>query len=449
MPSEFSKIRMPRHGGWVDNLLAAGTQSVSKVLNIERGEYRAVALSAAYFFFLLCGYYIIRPIREEMGVLGGVENLQWLFTGTFIVIVLFMPLFGWTASRFPRRRFLPWVYGFFILHLLLFYAALKAGYSGPVLARSFFIWTSVFNLFVVSVFWSFMADIFRHDQAKRLFPSIAAGGTLGAIAGPLITTLLVRWTGTANLLLLSALLLSLAVFCIRQLGAGQPEAHRKSHEVPMGGGMFDGFWLLLRSRYLLAICVVILLYSTLGTFLYFQQAEIVRDSFSDSSTRTAMFSSIDLAVNILTLVFQIVVTGRIIKWIGLAGTLAAIPILLAAGFAALGSWPGLAVLFTVQIIRRAGDYAIMRPAREMLFVVLSRQEKYKAKNFIDTSVCRGGDAVSAWGYAGLGALGLSLAQIAWLAVPLALLWAAIGYRLGIHQHKLAYSASRQEPSHAP
>ncbi len=442
MPPELSKIGMPRHAGRVNNLLPAGKEAISRLLNIEHGEYRAVAFSAAYFFFLLCGYYIIRPIREEMGVLGGVENLQWLFTGTFIVIVLFMPLFGWITSRFPRRRFLPWVYGFFIIHLLLFFAVLKAGYSGPVLARSFFIWTSVFNLFVVSVFWSFMADLFKNDQAKRLFPSIAAGGTLGAIAGPLITTLLVQWTGTANLLLLSALLLTFALLCIKQLGAGQAEDHRMAHEVPMGGGMFDGLWLSLRSPYLLGICVLILLYSALATFLYFEQAEIIRDSFSDSARRTAMFSSIDLAVNTLTLLFQVVVTGKMIKWIGLAGTLAAIPILLAAGFAALGNWPGLAVLFTVQIIRRAGDYAIMRPAREMLFVVLSRQEKYKAKNFIDTSVCRGGDAVSAWGYAGLGALGLSLPKIAWLAVPLALLWAAIGYRLGIHQQKLAFSARR-------
>ena len=397
-------------------------------------------ISAAYFFFLLCGYYIIRPIREEMGVLGGVENLQWLFSGTLIAMLSLLPLFGWITSRLPRRRFLPWVYGFFILHLLLFFGLLKTGYAGPWLAWAFFIWTSVFNLFVVSVFWSFMADIFREEQAKRLFPCIAAGGTLGAIAGPLITTSLVQLIGTADLLFLSALLLLGALLCIRRLAAMQRIVPAQTAEIPMGGGAFEGLWLILGSRYLMGICLLILCYSTLGTFLYFQQAEIIRDSFIDSAKRTAMFSSIDLAVNILTLLLQTVLTGRIIKWLGLAGTLAAIPLLLAAGFAALGHWPLLAVLLTLQIVRRAGDYAVMRPTREMLFVILSRPEKYKAKNFIDTSVCRAGDTLSAWGYAGLGALGLSLTQIAWLAVPIALFWALIGYRLGIQHHGLALSA---------
>jgi AAA family ATP:ADP antiporter len=426
-----------------------GRDRLSRLVNIERYERRPVALSSAYFFFLLCGYYIIRPVREEMGILGGVENLQWLFTATFIVIFLFMPVFGWVTSRFPRRVFLPWVYGFFIIHLVAFFAALKAHGPDPWIARSFFIWTSVFNLFVVSVFWSFMADIFQDRQAKRLFPFIAAGGTLGALAGPFVTTLLVQSTGTANLLLLSALLLTCALYCIQQLRAGQPGEQRQMDEVPMGGSVFDGLLLILRSRYLAGICLMILLYSALATVLYFQQAEIIRDRFSDSEQRTSVFSSIDLAVNGLTLMLQLCVTGKMIKWIGLAGTLAAGPILLTLSFAALGNWPALPVLFAVQIIRRAADYAIMRPAREMLFVVLTRQEKYKAKNFMDTTVSRAGDALSAWAYAGLGALGLSLTQIAWLAVPLGLIWAAIAYRLGSHEQKLAIRAQPHDSNTGP
>lgn len=418
-----------------------------RLVDIEPGERSAVALSFTYFFCLLSSYYIIRPLREEMGVLGGVENLQWLFSATFIVLVLLLPGFGWITARFPRRLFLPWVYGFFTLNMLGFYAGFKADFEGPWVARSFFIWTSVFNLFVVSVFWSFMADLFNDRQAKRLFPFIAAGGTLGAILGPMLTTLLVQSLGTSNLLLVSAGLLFGALACVRKLGV-TPIAGRmpKRDEVPMGGGVLDGLLLVLGSPYLAGICVLILLYTTLSTFLYFQQAEIIRDGFSDSAQRTAVFSSIDLTVNGLTLLFQFVLTGKMVKRLGLAGTLAVVPVLLALGFAVLAHWPLLPVLFVVQIVRRAGDYAIMRPAREMLFVVLSTEEKYKAKNFIDTTIYRGGDAVSAWFYAGLKALGLSITQIAWLAAPLALIWAVIAFRSGVYQQRLACSA-RQRGSH--
>lgn len=414
---------------------------LSRLSDIEKGERRAVLLSFAYFFCLLCGYYIIRPVRDEMGVVGGVDNLQWLFTGTFVVMLLVMPVFGWVTSRFPRRLFLPWVYWFFIFNLLLFFALFRftPAVNDLLVARVFFIWASVFNLFVVSVFWSFMADLFRDSQAKRLFPFIAAGGTAGAIVGPAITTVLAPLLGTGNLLLLSALFLGFAVLCIKQLGAWQAaeKSAPEAANISMGGSIFDGLRLVVRSPYLLGICLLILFYTTLATFLYFQQAAIIRDSFADSAQRTAVFAFIDMAVNSLTLLFQLMVTARIIRWLGLAKTLSLIPLLLALGFAALGNWPVLAVLATVQILRRAGNYAIMRPAREILFVVLTQEEKYKAKNFIDTTIYRGGDAVSAWAYAGLGAIGLSLAQIAWLAVPLALVWAIIAYMLGIRQQQIA------------
>jgi AAA family ATP:ADP antiporter len=406
-----------------------------RVANFRPGEGGALFWAFLYFFCLLCSYYIVRPMRDEMGIAGGVDNLHWLFTGTFLAMLAVVPLFGWVSSRFERRRFLPAVYVFFIVNLLLFFALFRSGITHAWVARGFFIWTSVFNLFVVSVFWSFMTDIFSNAQARRLFGFIAAGGTAGAICGPLLTTALALPLGPANLLPVSAGLLGVAVFCIQRLGAwhaavGKQAAAQAENGRPLGGQVLAGVQLVLRSPYLQGICLLILLFTTLATFLYFQQAQIVRDGFSDPAQRTAVFAAMDLAVNVLTLLFQVLLTGRLVQWLGLGWTLALVPLLLAAGFLALGASPVLAVLVVVQVLRRAGNYAIMRPSREMLYVVLGREEKYKAKNFIDTVVYRGGDALSAWAYAGLSALGLSLSLIAFVAVPLSLLWAGIAYRLG-------------------
>ncbi len=414
-------------------------------VQVEAHEARALLWSFSYFFALLCSYYIIRPMRDEMGILGGVENLQWLFTGTLLAMTAAVPLFGWVSSRFPRRQFLPYVYFFFIVTLLLFYS-LMGGFVAPeYVARAFFIWASVFNLFVVSVFWSFMTDLYSNEQARRLFGFIAAGGTVGALAGPTLTTLLVQPLGARNLLLVSALLLAFAIVCIQQLSVWsdntgnrvEPDSNEAAEESAMGGSVWAGIRLVARSPYLLGICLLMLLFTTLATFLYFMQAQIIRDAFSDSAQRTAVFAAIDLAVNSLTLLFQLFVTSRLIKWFGLAPVLAVVPVLLAAGFAAIGIAPVLAVLLGVQVVRRAGNYAIMRPAREMLYVVLSREEKYKAKNFIDTVVYRTGDAISAWVYAGMRSLGLGLSAIALIAVPLALVWAWIAFGLGKQQKRFA------------
>jgi len=415
---------------------------LQRLVNVQVHELSALFWAFIYFFSLLCSYYIVRPMRDEMGVAGGVENLQWLFTGTFLVMLAAVPLFGWVAARFERRRFLPYVYYFFIANLLLFFVLFKSDVTHAYVARAFFIWASVFNLFVVSVFWSFMADIFTNEQARRLFGFIAAGGTAGAISGPLLTAALAQPLGPANLLPVSAALLGVAVFCIRRLAARPPAgsadlALQATHAPALGGSPLDGVRLVLRSPYLLGICVLMLLFTTLATFLYFQQAQIVRDSFADPAQRTAVFAAIDLAVNVLTLVFQVLLTGRLVKWLGLGWTLALVPLLLGAGFLVLGLAPVLAVLIVVQVLRRAGNYAIMRPAREMLYVVLEREEKYKAKNFIDTVVYRSGDALSAWAYAGLRALGLGLGTIAFIAVPLAGLWAWVAYRLGRAQTRRA------------
>ena len=418
-----------------------------KSAGAEPYELKALLLSMLYFFSLLCSYYIIRPIRDEMGIAGGVENLQWLFTGTFLSMISLVPLFGWISSKYPRTRFIPYVYYFFIINLLVFFALFKSNISREYVARAFFIWTSVFNLFVVSVFWSYMSDIYNESQAKRLFGFIASGGTIGAIAGPVLTTSLVLKLGPTNLLVLSAVFLGISLFCIDRLSFIQQnlfpryidnyDISAKSPQKPMYGSIVAAFRLVVRSPYMLGISLLVLLYTTLATFLYFEQAKIIRDSFSDPAHRTAVFAGMDFAVNALTVVIQLFLTGRIIKAAGLARTLALIPFLLGIGFVALSLAPLLWVIIVVQVARRAGDYSIIRPARETLFTVLSDEEKYKAKNFIDTAVYRGGDAVSAWVYSGLSSIGLGLTGIAIVAIPLSCLWAVISYRLGIKREQIA------------
>ncbi len=416
------------------------TSMLDRLLDIRDGEARLLIPAFFYFFFLLCAYYILRPVRDEMGILGGIENLPWVFTGTLIAMLAVVPLFGWVSSRFPRRRFVPLVYGFFIVNLLLFYGLFVYAWQPQWVARAFFIWISVFNLFVVSVFWSFMNDLFDQAQAKRLFGVIATGGTAGAISGPAITSLLVQPLGVNNLLLISAAMLVITIFCIHHLSVRSARqgnaAQRLRAQQPLGGSWLAGVRLALGSPYLLGICLLILMYSTLSTFLYLQQADIIQSSFTDSAVRTSVFAGIDLAVNVLTVLIQLFVVSRLVKSITLAGALALIPALLVVGFIALAYAPVLVVLIVVQVLRRAGNYAIMRPCREMLYSVLEREEKYKAKNFIDTVVYRGGDAVSAWIYGGMRVLGLNLGEIALIAAPLAAFWGVISWRLGVRREQL-------------
>jgi AAA family ATP:ADP antiporter len=417
---------------------------IYRLVDVRVNEFAALIWAFFYFFFLLCSYYILRPVRDEMGIQGGIDNLPWVFTGTFIAMLAVVPLFGWVSSRFPRRRLLPAVYGFFILNLLLFYVMFISGWHPAMIARAFFIWISVFNLFVVSVFWSYMNDLFDQAQAKRLFGVIAAGGTAGAITGPALTSLLAQSMGIHNLLLISMTMLVLAIVCIYRLSSWYDQQATQAQQVvvqkPMGGSWLAGITLVTKSPYLLGICLLILLYSTLSTFLYLQQASIIQASFSDAAERTSVFAMIDLAVNSLTVLIQLFITSRLVKHLGLAVSLALIPALLVIGFVALAMAPVLTVLIVVQILRRAGNYAIMRPSREMLYTVLGREEKYKAKNFIDTVVYRGGDAASAWVYDGFRAFGLSLGQIAMIAAPLAGIWALISWRLGNRREQLAAEA---------
>lgn len=398
---------------------------IPRVLQLEPAERHPVTLSASYFFCLLSGYYLLRPVRDELAIQAGLDQLQWLFSATFLAMLAAVPLFGWASSRWPRQRLVPAVYLVFIACLLGFYVWLETG--TPWAARAFYVWVSVYNLFVVSVFWSLMTDLYNQRQGKRLFGLIAAGGSLGAIAGPGLAATLAQTLGTLPLLLASALLLggatALAWWLARTLSSGQPAE-------ALHGGIWDGARELLGQRRLQGIALFIWLYTTLATFLYFQQAQIVASAFDDPADRTTTFALVDLAVNTLTLLLQVLITGRLLQGIGIGRALALVPGLLAAGFAALAISPVLAVLAVVQIVRRAGNYGLTRPAREVLFTGVDRSARYKAKNFIDTVVYRGGDALAGWLFTGLKSLGLGTAGVALLSVPLALAWAALGLWLG-------------------
>jgi AAA family ATP:ADP antiporter len=399
---------------------------------------------------LLCAYYVLRPVREEMGVQGGVKNLPYLFTATFVSMLVVVPLFGWASARWPRAKLLPIVYGFFITHIIGFYFLFKFGVSPAQIAQVFFVWLSVFNVFVVSVFWSFMSDIFRNDQAKRLYGVIAAGGSLGAIAGPTLTALLVVHIGIANLLLVSCFFLSMALLCIVNLNHWALRApHHSAAENrgdALGGGLLAGIKLAFSSRYLLGVCGYIMLLSTLGTFLYLEQMRIISVTIPSPIERTQLFARVDMGVNVLTLFVQFFVTAQLVLRFGVTFCLMLMPLVSIVAFGAVALVPTLAVIIGLGVIRRAMEYAITRPSREVLFTVVSREERYKAKNVIDTVVNRGGDALSSWMNEGIKSLGASTAHIALVAMPIAALWAVLGLWLGRKQEQLAQEIATHKES---
>ena len=418
-----------------------------RVIEVRPEEIKALAWSWLYILSVLSAYYIIRPIRDEMGVAGGIENLPWLFTGTLIGMLALNPPFAALVMKLPRVRFISVTYRFFMANLVIFFLLLQAATPEINLwvGRIFFIWTSIFNLFVVSVFWALMVDVFNSDQAKRLFGFIAAGATLGAIMGSSLTASFVARLGPTVLLLGSVALLEVAVFSVRRL-ARIAEALRlrpgaSGEDAPIGGSLFAGLTHCFRSPYLLNLCLYMLLFSITSTFLYFQQASIARDAFGvDRAARTAFFAQIDLLVNVLTLAIQLFLTARILRAFGVALTLAFLPTLSVLGFLALGFTPTIVILVVLQVLRRAGNFALARPTREVLFTVIPREDKYKAKSFIDTVVYRTGDQVGAWSYGLLTFLGLGLAGIAFVAVPLSAVWLLNGFWLGRKQETMVGSS---------
>lgn len=415
---------------------AAGSwrRRAAQALGIQPGEAAAGACGFAFFFFLFCGYFMLRPIRETLGIQAGVDQLQWLFTATFLAMLAVVPLFGWLSARVPRATLVTWAYAVF--------AATMAGYAalfhwqpdGVWAARSFYVWLSVFNLFVVSLGWSLMADVFRMDSAKRLFAFIAAGASAGGLCGPLLGGLLAGTLGAAGLLLLSALLLTATLplkrWLLRWRAANRPGAETAELARPIPGAMLAGLSRVFQSPYLLGIAVLVLLLTTLSTFLYMEQARLVADTFPDKAQRIRVFATLDFIVQALALLSQLFLTGRVAAWLGVRFLMAAVPLAMALAFLMLAVYPVFAVLAGAMILRRAGEYALVKPGREMLFTAVSPDDKYKTKNAIDTVVYRAGDAASGWVKAGVDALGHGVALIAVLGALCALAAAALGYALG-------------------
>jgi AAA family ATP:ADP antiporter len=423
----------------------------------------AAALAAGYFFFLLLGYYMLRPVREAMGIRGGVDRLPWLMTATMVAMAAVNPVYAALVSRWPRRRFIPWVYRFAAANLVLFYVLfeLTPEHGGIGLGYAFYIWLSVFNLFVVSVFWGFVGDMFGPERAKRLFGIVAVGGTLGAIVGAQVAGLLVGgmkvgpWLTVSvpppTMMLLAVVPLELAVRCMMALArrfglmdeagsmasagqmasAGRMEPAGKAEPGP---GAWEGIRLVAGSRYLQMIGVYILLYAMTSTLLYLEQARIVKATFTDPAAQTAAFAKLDLWTNLLTLGVQLFLTGRIMGWLGVRGTLAIVPALSVVGFAALAVNPTFGVLAVFQVLRRGLHYAVDRPAREVLFTVLSADAKYKSKPLIDTFIYRTGDLIGVWTPGWLALMGVGAAVV---AVPAAAVWGVTGIVLGTWQRRAA------------
>jgi ATP:ADP antiporter, AAA family len=422
------------------------TRLVRRVIDVRREEIPVLVWCWLYIFSIFLSYYIMRPIRDQMGVAGGVNNLQWLFTGTLVGMLLVNLPFAWLVKTLPRSRFIPITYRFFAANIVLFAVALHfaTGAEAVWIGRLFFIWVSVYNLFVVSVFWQMNVDLFSSEQGKRLFGCIAAGATVGAMVGSAVTAALAQYVSPVVLLLGATVLLEVAVFCVGRLARLAPVLHRRpgprgeqSDDPVIGGDVIGGIAHAMRSPYLLNVSLFMLLYSITSTVLYFQQAGIVSHSIPERAAQIAFFAKVDLMVDALTLGAQLFLTGRILLACGVAVTLALLPALTVIGFGLLALYPTIGAVASFQVLRRAGNFAITRPTREVLFTVVSREDRFKAKSFIDTFVYRLGDQVGAWSSALLGGLGGGISVAALVAVPISCLWLVNSVWLGRRQEKVA------------
>ena len=428
---------------------------LSRLVDVRPEETKAMLLSAAFFFFILTAYFILRPIRDEIAVSAGTSKLPWLFAGTLTATLVCNPLFSSLVAKLPVRRAVQVTYHVIAATMIVFYGIRQLLSSSLDLriGVGFFIWISVIALFVTSVFWSFMADNFGSDQAKRLFGFIGVGGTLGSVTGSALTSVLAKSIGTSNLLLVSALFFEIGVFVVSRIpriaaaGTSAADTRAADEKRAIGGSAWSGIYSVFRSKYLFGIAVFLIIYTIGSTLLYAQQTDMVGKYYADKAARTQVLARVELAVQVLTLVTQIFFTGRIIRWIGLAAALAILPLVSALGFGALGLTPVPAVLFGFMILRRGSNFALTNPSMEALFTVVSREDKYKAKSFIETFVYRGGDQIGAWTYAGLTAIGLSLSGVAYAAIPMCAVWLVLGVWLGRRHGRLASASEAVSSPH--
>src|SRR5690606_20497708 len=399
-------------------------RGLSRLFDAEPDEMPAVANGFALFFFLFASYFMLRPVREMFAIAGGVDNIAWLWTGTFVAALIVVPLYGWIASRMPRVRLLPILYSLSAAIMAGFALSLTLDPENIWIARGFYIWLSVMNLFVISIAWSLMADLFERERGHRLFGQIAAGASLGGLTGPVLSGLLVARVGEPGLLLISTGLLLLTLVFVRHLIGWREQLGPRADGPPperIAGSMWAGITLILRSPYLIAISCFVLLLTTATTFLYFEQARIVEATFPDRTRQTQVFAAIDTLVQSLTTLIQIFFTGRLAKRMGVTVLLVAVPVTMMFGFGLLALAATFPVLAFVMFVRRVGEYALVRPGREMLFTAVPAETKYKAKNAIDTFVYRGGDAVAGWVYSGIVAVA-SVGAVAVAGAALAGVW---------------------------
>jgi ATP:ADP antiporter, AAA family len=407
------------------------------VAMVEPGEVKAVAVSFVYFALLMGSYFIVRPVRDAMGTVYGVANLQELYTGTFVVSFLLAPVYAFLASRITLSTFLPWVYGFIAVTMLAFFGLFETvgQQQDRWIAALFFVWVSTFNVLIISVFWSLMADTFSRTQAKRLFGFIAAGGTVGTIGGPALAALLVNAVGTNTLMLISAGGFFVTAWLVRvlekekrRLRAVGGDAQTTTLDRKLGGNPVEGFTLLFKSPYLLMIALFILLMTTISTIIYFQLGDLITKAFESREARTRAYAMIDLAVNGSTVFLQLFGTGRLIERFGVTAGLLLNPLIMVFAFLAVALSPVLLVLVSIQVVRRFAEYAVAKPSREMLFTVVDQESKYKAKNVIDTVVYRFGDVTSAWLSAAVLPFGVSGLAVA--GIIMSAIWFPIAYLLG-------------------
>ena len=411
-------------------------RTLARACDIRPEETRATLASFLLVLMLMGSYYILRPLRDAMASEWTDAEVSWLWTFTFVFSAIAVSLYGGAVTRLRFQRLVPSVYGLFAASFVLFYLGTQSLTDRVLLDKAFYLWISVFSLFHISVFWSFMADTFSKPQATRLFGFIGAGASIGAIIGPAAAAILVGDLGTDPLLLIASALVVLTLPIVRWLQHLKLTDLRNRHVALdtteleyIGGNPLAGFSEFLQSRYLLGIGLFIFFYTSISSFVYFELKNLLAEY--DRETRSQIWAGMDLAVNSLTILVAAFATGRMAKYMGLSFTLASVPVLIGAGLLILAAAPMVSVVVALQIIRRAGNYAISRPAREILFTAVNREVRFKAKPVIDIVIYRGGDMLNAWAFTALTqGLGLGMSAVALAGVGIAALWAATGIYLG-------------------